>query len=66
MTALLDEHGTKLREIGGVGPVLAARLLGRSGDAALKRHLASRLWRVMLADDNRTAREPSESAANAS
>ena len=31
MTALLDEHGTRLREIDGVGPVLAARLLGRSG-----------------------------------
>jgi hypothetical protein len=30
MTALLDEHGTRLREIDGVGPVLAARLLGRS------------------------------------
>ena len=31
MTALLDEHGTRLREIDGVGPVLAARLLGSSG-----------------------------------
>jgi transposase len=31
MTALLDEHGTRLREIDGVGPVLAARLLGRTG-----------------------------------
>jgi transposase len=30
-TALLDEHGTTLREIDGVGPVLAARLLGRTG-----------------------------------
>ena len=30
MTALLDEHGTRLREIDGVGPVLAARLLGRT------------------------------------
>jgi hypothetical protein len=28
---LLDEHGTRLREIDGVGPVLAARLLGRTG-----------------------------------
>ena len=31
MTALLDEHGTRLREVDGVGPVLAARLLGRTG-----------------------------------
>jgi transposase len=31
MTVLLDEHGTRLREIDGVGPVLAARLLGRTG-----------------------------------
>jgi transposase len=142
MTALLDEHGTRLREVDGVGPVLAARLLGRSGfpkrfasaaayanytgtapvqiasadssqhrlsrygdrqlnsaiytvamiqirmpasagrayydkkiaegkspryaTRALKRHLASHLWRVMLTDENRTAREPSETAANAS
>lgn len=29
--ALLDEHGTTLRQIDGVGPVLAARLLGRTG-----------------------------------
>jgi transposase len=28
---LLDEHGTRLREIDGVGPVLAARILGRTG-----------------------------------
>jgi transposase len=28
-TRLLDEHGTRLREIDGVGPVLAARILGR-------------------------------------
>ena len=142
MTALLDEHGTRLREIDGVGPVMAARLLGRSGPPkrfasaaayanytgtapvqiasadssqhrlsrygdrqlnsaiytiamvqirmpastgrayyekkiaegkspryatrALKRHLAAHLWRIMLADENRTVREPSESAANAS
>ena len=26
ITALLDEHGTRLREIDGVGPVLAARI----------------------------------------
>jgi transposase len=31
ITALLDEHGTGLREIDGVGPVLAARVLGRTG-----------------------------------
>jgi len=34
MTALLDEHGTRLREIEGIGPVLAARLLGRTGPAS--------------------------------
>ncbi len=34
MTALLDEHGTRLRQIDGVGPVLAARLLGRTGPAS--------------------------------
>ena len=34
LTALLDEHGTRLREIDGIGPVLAARLLGRTGHAA--------------------------------
>ncbi|WP_067681853.1 IS110 family transposase [Nocardia miyunensis] len=28
---LLDEHGTRLRDIDGVGPVLAARLIGRTG-----------------------------------
>ena len=31
MIALLDEHGTTLREIDGIGPILAARLLGRTG-----------------------------------
>ncbi len=31
LAVLLDEHGTRLREIDGVGPVLAARLLGRTG-----------------------------------
>lgn len=31
IAVLLDEHGTRLREIDGVGPVLAARLLGRTG-----------------------------------
>jgi transposase len=30
-TRLLDKHGTRLREIVGVGPVLAARILGRTG-----------------------------------
>jgi transposase len=30
-TQLLDEQGTRLREIDGVGPVLAARILGRTG-----------------------------------
>jgi transposase len=34
ITALLDEHGTRLREIDGVGPVLAARILGRTGRAS--------------------------------
>jgi transposase len=34
VTALLDEHGTRLREIDGVGPILAARLLGRTGPAS--------------------------------
>jgi transposase len=142
MTVLLDEHGTRLREIDGIGPVLAARLLGRTGSPgrfasaaayanytgtasveiasadssrhrlsrygdrqlnsaiytvamiqirmpastgrayyekkiaegkspryatrALKRHLAGYLWRLMLADETRTARATSEAAANAS
>ena len=142
IAVLLDEHGTRLREIDGVGPVLAARLLGRTGTPsrfpteaayanytgtapvqiasadsnqhrlsrygdrqlnstihtiamiqirmpasagrayynkriaegkspryatrALKRHLAGHLWRIMLADENRTARMPSEVAATAS
>lgn len=142
ITELLDEHGTRLREIPGVGPVLAARLLGRTGMAsrfaseaayanytgtapvqiasaetnrhrlsrygdrqlnsaihtvamiqirmhgsagrayfdkkiaegrpprsaarALKRHLASHLWRVMLADEKHSARPTSETASNSS
>jgi transposase len=141
MAVLLDEHGTRLREVAGVGPVLAARLLGRTGSPkrfasaaayanytgtapvhasadssqhrlsrygdrqlnsaiytiamiqirmpasagrayydkkiaqgkspryatrALKRHLASHLWRIMLADETHTAREPSEVSATAS
>ncbi|WP_099042698.1 IS110 family transposase [Mycobacterium neglectum] len=142
MMELLDEHGTRLREIDGVGPVLAARLLGRTGPAsrfasaaayanytgtapvqiasadasrhrlsrygdrqlnsaiytvamiqirmpasrgrayydkkvaegktprsatrALKRHLAGHLWRIMLADEDRTIRTSSEALADAS
>lgn len=31
MTAALDEHGTQLLEVDGVGPVLSVRLLGRTG-----------------------------------
>jgi transposase len=31
MTELLDEDGTRLREIDGIGSVLAARILGRAG-----------------------------------
>ncbi|MGB2951296.1 MAG: IS110 family transposase [Rhodococcus sp. (in: high G+C Gram-positive bacteria)] len=141
ITALLDEHGTRLRKIDGVGPVLAARILGRSGRAsrfptaaayanytgtapveiasadsshhrlsrygdrqlnsaiytiamiqirmpsssgrafydkkiaegksprsatrALKRHLATHLWRVMLADEKRAARTPSKGVPSA-
>ncbi|MGN2638373.1 IS110 family transposase [Nocardia takedensis] len=30
---LLDEHGTRMRRIDGIGPVLAARLIGRTGPA---------------------------------
>lgn len=142
IAVLLDEHGTRLREIDGIGPVVAARLLGRTGTPsrfaseaayanytgtapvqiasadssrhrlsrygdrqlnyaiytiamvqirmpasagrayydkkvaegkspryatrALKRHLAGHLWRVMLADENRAAREPSVYIQNAS
>jgi transposase len=32
---------------------------------ALKRHLAGHLWRIMLADETRTARIPSELTATA-
>jgi hypothetical protein len=38
----------------------------RYATRALKRHLAGHLWRIMLADETRTAREPSELTANAS
>ncbi|MFI9415122.1 IS110 family transposase [Nocardia gamkensis] len=31
MSELLDQHGTTLRNIPGVGPVLAARIVGRTG-----------------------------------
>jgi transposase len=34
MTAALDEHGTRLREIDGVGAITAVRLIGRTGSAA--------------------------------
>ncbi|SEH69652.1 Transposase [Mycolicibacterium rutilum] len=33
-SALLEEHGTRLQQIDGVGPILAARILGRTGSAA--------------------------------
>jgi transposase len=38
----------------------------RYATRALKRHLAGHLWRIMLADENRTARMPSEVQMNAS
>ena len=38
----------------------------RYATRALKRHLAGHLWRVMLADESRTARAPSEVAETAS
>ncbi|MDT2009905.1 IS110 family transposase [Rhodococcus opacus] len=31
MTQVLDEHDTRLREVDGIGPVTAARLIGRTG-----------------------------------
>lgn len=31
ITVLLDEHDTRLRDIDGVGPIVAARILGRTG-----------------------------------
>lgn len=34
MTVALDEHGTRLREIDGVGAVTAVRLIGRTGIAS--------------------------------
>ena len=34
MTASLDEHGSRLREIDGIGAVTAVRLIGRTGVAS--------------------------------
>ncbi len=34
MTVALDEHGTQLREIDGIGAVTAVRLIGRTGIAS--------------------------------
>ena len=34
LAEILDEHGTTLRDIPGVGPVLAARILGDTGRAS--------------------------------
>jgi transposase len=34
MDLILDEHGTTLRDIPGIGPVLAARILGDTGRAS--------------------------------
>ncbi len=34
MTVALDEHGTRLRSVDGVGPVTAVRLIGRTGPAS--------------------------------
>lgn len=34
MSDALDEHGTRLREVDGVGPVTAVRLIGRTGRAS--------------------------------
>jgi transposase-like protein len=44
MTAALDDHGTRLREIDGIGAVTAVRLIGRTGMAyhAVDDHLAER------------------------
>src|SRR5205823_1185381 len=57
---LLDEHGTRLREIAGVGPVLAARLLGRTGaasrfpsEAAYANYTGTAPVQIASADSNR-------------
>jgi hypothetical protein len=42
-TRLLDEHGARRREIDGVGPVLAARILGRTGHVT--RFATAAAWR---------------------
>mgnify|MGYP002632101349 FL=1 len=34
MTDALDEHGTRLRDVDGVGPINAVRLIGRTGPAS--------------------------------
>nr|WP_252190296.1 MULTISPECIES: hypothetical protein [unclassified Rhodococcus (in: high G+C Gram-positive bacteria)] len=34
MTRTLDEHGTRLREVDGIGPMTVARLIGRTGRAS--------------------------------
>ncbi len=34
MTAALEEHGSSLVEVDGIGPVLGTRLIGRTGQAA--------------------------------
>jgi transposase len=38
----------------------------RYATRALKRHLAGHLWRIMIADENRTARASSKVLMNAS
>jgi len=60
ITAVLDEHGTLLREIAGVGPVLAARLLGRTGapsefacEAAYAHHTGTSPVQIARAKTNR-------------
>jgi transposase len=34
MTAALDQHASSLTAVGGIGPVLGVRLIGRTGPAA--------------------------------
>ena len=34
MSATLDEHGSRLRQVDGVGSVIAVRLIGRTGPAS--------------------------------
>jgi len=49
----LEEHGTGLREIAGVGPVLAARILGRTWarDAVHRRRGLCELHRTRAGAD---------------